>query len=282
MLVCIFYLLLCSNDLNELDSDKVYLSKDKTESSSLTWINLNENQPLFSISLEYIHSYYLHSSEINYPNLDINILAKGDELKPYYILILKVCIQKGKKTNKSNYQENIELIPCNYNYGIIFCSIKNINKNTDEVFILSEESTSINIIEWSNPGNYTYDTTIYYNLKYINLIYCFYDSDKKYYIYSLKNENDIKKGQYFEIDLYTNDVNTYGLCLNKENKDGITECHIPIIEQKDDHIIKIKNGRKYGNTQLTGFPNDFIINQNSIIVISKAYDLQFKNNNWEF
>ena len=70
--------------------------------------------------------------------------------------------------------------------------------------------------------------------------------------------------------------------MNKENKDGITECHIPIIEQKDDHIIKIKNGRKYGNTQLTGFPNDFIINQNSIIVISKAYDLQFKNNNWEF
>lgn len=92
MLVCIFYLLLCSNDLNELDSDKVYLSKDKTESSSLTWINLNENQPLFSISLEYIHSYYLHSSEINYPNLDINILAKGDELKSYYKLILKVCI----------------------------------------------------------------------------------------------------------------------------------------------------------------------------------------------
>ena len=84
------------------------------------------------------------------------------------------------------------------------------------------------------------------------------------------------------MDLYINDVNNYGLCLNKENKDGITECHTPIIEQKDDHIIKIKNGRKNGNTQLTVFLNDFIINQNSIIAISKAYDLQFKNNNWEF
>ena len=184
----------------------------------MTWNNLNENQPLFSISLEYIFSHYQHSSVTNHPNLAINILTDGNELKPNYILPIKIFIQKGKKTNKSNYQEITELIPCEYNYGIIFCSIKNINKNSDEVFIIGEESSSNSIIEWSNPGNYSYDPTIYYNLKYITLQYYYYDNDKNYYIFSLQNENSINKGQYFVIDLYINDINSYGLCLNNENK----------------------------------------------------------------
>ena len=123
-----FTYLECENTLSQLDSDQVYLSKDKTDSSSVTWYNLKANQPLFSIKLEYIHSYYQHSSITNYPNLDVNIIANGNELKQNYILVIKVCIQKGKKTNKLNYQENTEFIPCVYNYGIIFCSIKNINK----------------------------------------------------------------------------------------------------------------------------------------------------------
>lgn len=72
--------------------------------------------------------------------------------------------------------------------------------------------------------------------------------------------------------------------MNNENKDGITECHTPKIEQKVDHSIKIKNGRKYGNTELSQIPSDLTIYPNTIVVaaISRAYDLQFISNKWEF
>ena len=277
-----YYLLNCELEENKYNTnDKIYISKDKTSSSSITWNNLKENQPLFLMQLDFIHSYYLQSTINNYKNLDINIIAFGEGLKPNLILPIKFRIEKGKKTNNQNYQKFEEIIPCTYNYGIIFCSLENINKDTDESFIINAENN--NTLEWNNPEKFSYDQTNYYTLTYKSLLYCFYDFDKKYYVYSLKNENNVKKGQYFVMDLFINNINSYGLCLNKENADGVIECHTQIIEKNDNDEIVIKNGRIYGNTQLNGFSDNIIYPNNlEVVGVSKVYDLQFNENKWEF
>lgn len=277
-----FNILKCFIERSKLNGNKIYISKEKSNLSSATWNNLNENQPVFSMQFEYIHSYYQYST--NNQNLDINILTSYEEgFSDNIIVSVKICIEKDKKTNKSNNQEIIKTIPCLFKHGIIFCSIPDINKITDEVFIIAEENSQ-SIIEWKNPGNYTYDHSDYYDIKYKNLLYCCYDNEKNYYIYALSIENNINKGQYFVMDLLINDINSYGLCKKNEIKNGIIDCHTRIMEQKDNHIIKIKNGRIYGNIEISGLSNDLIIYPNNIVVvaISKTFDLQFRSNKWEF
>ena len=279
-----YYLLNCKIEEKKYNSNsKIYISKDKSEFSSISWNNLYINQPLFPIKLNYIHSYFYLPSTTNNQNLDINIIAYGEDIKHNYIVPIKLCIQKRKKVNQLNYQEIILINSCEYNYGIIFCSVININKNSDEVFIINEEKSSNITIEWNNPGNYSYDQTIYYNLTYEGFLYCFYDNDKNYYFYSLKSQSNAIKGKIFVMDLYINNINSYGLCLKDENRNDIIECHTPIIEKKDDHEIVIKNGKIYGNTLLNGF-NDNIIYPNNIVIVafSKAFDLEYTNNKWQF
>ena len=280
-----------AEDLNilqcKIEDDKyttngdILISKTKSSQSSITWANVDEDQILDTISSEYIYSYYYQSTVTDYPYLDINILLYGDKLKSNLILPVKICKQKDKKINENNYQEILEYIPCKYNYGILFCTITDLNKDKDEFFIIGEESGII--LDWVEPGNYTYDPTINYIFNYNKFLYCYYDEINKCYTYSLKSSTNFAKAQKFVMDLFINDINSYAICTNKINNDNI-ECHTASIENKNDHEIKIKNGRIYGNTELKDFPDNLIIYPNDIVflAISKIYDFKYVSNMWEF
>ena len=269
------------DDAKYTTTAEIVVSKTKSSQSSITWTNLNEDQILKAISSEYLYSYYYQSTETNYPYLDINILVNGGEFKSNLILPVKICKQKDKKVNINNYQEILEYIPCNYNYGILFCTITDLNKEKDEIFIIGEESGII--LDWIEPGNYTYDSTINYVFNFNKLLYCYFDEINKYYIYSLKNAASFNKAQKFVMDIFINGVNSYAICTNKINRDNI-ECHTASMEKRDDHEIKIQNGRIYSNTELANFPDDYIIYPNDIVflAISKIYDLKFVSSVWEF
>ena len=277
-----FYSLKCEIEENKYITNEIYISKTKTESSTITWTNLNENQILFSIQLEYIHSYYLHSTDGNNLNKNINILLYGDNnLKNDLRLPIKICREKRNNNNKI-YSEIIEFIPCIYKNGILFCNI--INLGTNEEFHILGEENDIEIINWSNPSNYTYDATIKYDLIFQHFLYCYYDEENNYYIFALKIGNNIDKEKLFVMDLYINDINSYGLCKDKGSNYGIIECHSPKLEKLNNHEIKIKNGLVYGNTQVTGLANDLIIYPNNIVIVpvSIIYDLEFSSNQWTF
>ena len=136
----------CEIDTNEnLKKKKVYIAKDKTSESTITWTNLKGNQILFPIELTYIHAFGLYVLG----GTSIKILASGKELKNGYILPVKVKI--AKKGNVENI--NIAEIPCECEYNVLICSTSKSGFRADRDIIYLELEEKGNPIEWTNPGD---------------------------------------------------------------------------------------------------------------------------------
>ena len=97
--------LLCEIESDKFSSEDIYLSKIKSNSSSITWNNLNENIILSAIHLEFIYA-YLHKQydKNNNEYNSINILINEDKLKFNYFYRLGILLSE-----KEDYL-NCELI----------------------------------------------------------------------------------------------------------------------------------------------------------------------------
>ena len=293
--ICIadYYWLDC--EINEekylANNNEIYLSKTKSEISSITWNNLYENQILFPVKFKFVYAYYKTYSEDIINDIDneennyyINILIDEDKIENKNLIFSTKFLLIEKKTSKEKYAffEACKI----KDEGILHCKIRYLDD--DEDFIILANGNE-GLIDWINPNNYTYDKTNLYIINYQNLFFCVYDEINNYYNYEIKvqfEDNENKPDQ-FVMDLLINDNYTYGICTCIDKSRNIYDCHTRKMLKEENHKIKITNGSPINsNTELRNFPDNFVIypNNSTLVKASCVYDLTFNNNinKWEF
>ena len=255
------------DDNDDITNKKVYISKDKSAISSITWINVKENQCLFPIKLSFIGAYNLIAGGT------FKLLATGNELKNGLIIPVKIFRIKNAEINIFSN------VSCEFNNDYFFCYWKDYG---DRCFLKLEKEGDT--IEWINPGNYTI-TTGTKTIKYGQLIYCYYNETNNYYQYSIKISliNTYDSNTNYVMDILIKDTETYGICLYNESSKNL-ECFTSKKTRNNDDTITIKYTRKNGNVDwriITG--NEEIYPKNNLFAdISKIYDLQYNTDKWEF
>ena len=279
----------CEIDTNiDLTNKKVYIAKDKSLSSSITWTNLIENQYLFPINLTFIHAYNFR--DVPYTNAYFQIIAAGKELKNNLIIPIKIWQLRNAKISSTILYEKVMDISCECKHYVLFChwyNSKGIYADKDKYYLkLNEKGDTI---EWNNPGDYDYiPERESFALHYNNLIYCYYDEFNNYYKYSLQLSSNSDHTGTQIMDLYINDEHIYGICnITQENKRQL-ECYTPYMPRNNNDRISFQNGYDTINglgvidwrdisTEQIIYPNEF-----DFADISKMYDLKYNIDKWEF
>ena len=268
----------CEIDKDIYTNEDIYLSKIKSNESTVTWSNLSDDQILSTVKIEYIYIYGKkldeNKDEINY----IKIFINEDTLKSENQFTLSLYLYK---LNKEGFAF------CSYyNFGYLSCYIGFL-KGDEKYFYIGELGEK-GIIELLPHGNYVYDQNYLYIINFKSIFFCIYDDIYKYYNYSIEIEynKDQSRIEQFVMDLEINDNYVYGYCKSTDKLGRNFNCHSPKMEKEDNHIIKINNGKpKYGNAELRNLPyNNFTIypNNSTFIKASKIYDLLYTSNKWEF
>ena len=275
----------CEIDSNDnVNNKKVYIAKDKTPFSSITWTNLNINQNLFSMKLTYIYSFNFTS--LPYTTADFNIIATGLELKNDLIIPVKFNQQRNAKMGTMTY-EKIFNISCECKNYILNCHLfcgTGFYDDKDKYFLMLREQGDT--IEWNNPGNISNIIGQHiYNLYYDNFIYCYYDEKNNYYIFSISLERSVDNiNIYYIIDLKINEEDSYGVCSPKDAR--TLECFSNIMTRNNVDKVLISKNRNIGNSIWVGITDRIQIYPNNYAFAdcSKIYGLQYDNSNkkWEF
>ena len=273
-----YYEFICEIEKDKYTNEEIYLSKTKSDLSSITWNNLYEDQILSTIQLEFVYAYYQRIEKNENAYDSVNILIKEDTFKNNNNIYTLGILVSGKE----------DFTFCKHiNIGIINCEIEYYSQEEREKLYLVGGGNK-GIIDWINPGNYIFDKTELYVITYKNLFVCFYDDINNCYNYTLEieNEDGQSKVEKFVMDLLINDNYFYGFCKKDAESDTIFNCNTQKLQKEENHIIIIKNGKpKYGNAELKNFPNDnYLIypNNSTFVQASKIYDLLFYSNKWEF
>ena len=275
----------CEIDSNDnINNKKVYIAKNKTAYSSITWTNLNINQNLFSIKLTYIHSFDFVS--LPYTTADFKIIATGLELKNDLIIPVKFNQQRNAKIGTMSY-EKIFNISCECKNYILNCHLfcgTGFYEDKDKFFLMLREQGDT--IEWNNPGNISDITDRHsYNLHYSDFTYCYYDEKNNYYTFSISLSQSVDNiNILYIIDLIINGENTYGVCTPKDST--TLECFSNKMTRNNEDTVYISKDRNVGNSIWISISDNIQIYPNNYAFAdcSKIYGLKYDNSNkkWEF
>ena len=271
----------CEIDVNvDISDNKIYIAKDKSELSTITWSNLNINQNLFSMRLTFIYAYDF--SYIAYTNAYFKIIALGQDLKNGLIIPVKLNQERNAKIGSILY-EKLQDISCECSNSVLSChwfNSRGIYPDKDKYYLSLKETGDT--IKWTNPGLYDIVESRFFNLHYGDIIYCYYDENNNYYKYSLALTQNADNTDFFIIDLIINGENSFGACTKKD--ETTLECFTSVMTRNNNDNIVINKDKIKGNAIWVSlgenkeiYPKDYIF-----AVVDKIYDLEYNTDKYEF
>ena len=266
--------------------ENIYVLKDKTEESTITWVGIQVDQNLFPISLKYVYAYdgYPVTQGEFTSQYRFKILVGGEKSLEYQRFVVPINHKVYYKTNANDKYQQYDVSACELLNGVLsclwLCENPRIFLEMDDFNLMLNANGDI--IHWSNGGDKTIKERIFYNLNYNGLNKLEYDDENECYVISLKvsGSNDYNNKI---IDIKFGEVKSWIFCT-VENA-NLINCISESKEYNPDPEIKLSRTQYWGNVQWNNINNDVslpFVNDNIIIEISKIFDLKFDSDKWKF
>ena len=268
--------LLCEIKEEDYTTPFVYISKTKSEESTITWLNLDSNKSLINIQLGF---YAAYNKELSGNKCTFQILTYQNKLPDDIQINIVV-----RNLNIEEFKTGRE-IPCVSRKDILYCTIdinEEINNNENfELYLPKNDSTDVN---WLNGINGYVNISPELIINYSRMNSFEYNKEKKYYYFSLiiNSDKDIIN-EFYIMDISINDENAWAKCnLNSANEKLILSCFTKEVDYNSNDEIKIPVNKNYGNIKWNNLDNDLIISDIYLAEIDKKFDLYFDDNKWKF
>ena len=267
-------------------NDNIYVLKDKTEESTITWVGIQVDQNLFPINLKYVYAYDgipVTQGEF-FSQYRYKILVQGEKSLEYQHFVVPINHKVYYKTNANDKYEQYDVSVCELLNGVLFCLW--LCENPRISLIYDDFNLMLNAngdtIHWSNGGNKIIEENILYNLNYNGLNKLEYDDENECYVISLKvsGSNNYKNKI---IDIKFGEVKSWIFCTVENT--NLINCISEKKEYSPDPEIKLSATQYLGNVQWYNVYNDVplpFVSDKIIIEISKIFDLKFDSNKWKF
>ena len=272
------YRLLCEIDEDDYTNPFIYISKVKTNNSTITWLNLENNKSITNIELGFLGAY---NKEFENDKFNFRILTYDNKL-PNNIQVPVVVRYSETDIYRVDYE-----IPCISKNDILYCSIDLENQKATDNFELYLPTDNSRDIKWKNGNNNYVKVSSFININFLRMNSFDYIKNSKYYNFSLLIGNTNYDENYFDesivMDISINDENTYAKCdLVNSNENKILICKTNIVDYNINNQIAILGNKNLGNINWGNLINDKIISDSYFGQISYMYDLYFEEDKWKF
>ena len=274
------YKLLCEINEEDYTNPFIFISKTKSEKSTITWLNLDSNKSITNIELGFLSAY---NKEFVDDKFIFRILTYDNKLPNNNNIQVPVVIRYSETdTYKIDYE-----IPCTNKNDILYCTIDIQNQKPTDNFELYLPTDNSRDIKWKNGNNNYVKVSSFINIKFLRMNSFDYNINKKYYSFSILIQNSNDEDDYLDdsiiMDISINDENSYAKCeLVNSNKNKILSCITKIINYNINNQIAIIANKNLGNINWDNIINDKIISDSYFGQISYMYDLYFDIDKWKF
>ena len=274
------YNLLCEINEENYINPFIYISKTKSDKSTITWLNLDSNKSITNIELGFLAAY---NKEFVDDKFIFRILTYDNRLPNNNNTQIPVVVRYSETdTYKIDYE-----IPCTNLNDILYCTIDIQNQKVTDNFELFLPKDNSRDIKWKNGNNNYVKVSSFINIKFLRMNSFEYNKNNKNYYFSILIENSNYENIYSDesivMDISINDDNTYAKCdLANNNENKVITCTTKIIDYNLNNQIKIIANKNLGNINWDNMANEKIISDSYFGQILYLYDLYFDVNKWNF
>ena len=255
----------CPNEKYTSNNTLIYLSKVKTEKSTLTWLNLEKNKIVTLVNLGFIGAY---DKKYNDGKYTFKILTYDN----YLLDDIEIPV-----TTRYPYRDSKFTVYYTYycltKDDILFCEFN--SGDYIELMLFSGDKEDINWINGNNSPAKIYSAI---KLTFIQINSFKYNNEEKYFEIEIKIEEEYVNKEFAVIDISIGDMETYAYC---DVQDFIMKCKTKKIKNTDDDIYLLIN-KNLGSVLWKNLENNLLINNLIIISFPKPYDLNLDNGIWKF
>ena len=255
--------LLCLVDKYD-NNTLIYLSKIKTEKSSLTWLNLEKNQIVTPVNLGFLGAYDKGYTEDDYT---FKILTYNN----YLLNDIEIPVST-RYPNRYSTVTTYYIYNCLNNDDILYCKI-NSGEYIELMLFTNRED-----IKWINGDNSGIKIGSSVRLAFIQINSFLYNNEEKFYEFEIKIDENGIKNEFEVIDICIGENNTYAYC---QVKDMLLKCKTKTLEYSDKDIYLLVN-KNFGSVEWKNLEKNIKINNLISVDFLQAYNLNFNNGKWKF
>ena len=244
----------------------IYVSKIKSETTTLTLTNLEKNEIATNVNLGFIGAF---DNKYEDGKSKFKILTYDN------YLIDDVDIEIGIKYPYNEKKKGTYIYECSTKNDFLICEIENHPPDYFELLVNSGKYLETN---WINGIDDTVEIDSSHSYNFVKIKSFLYNNTNEIYEIKIDIQEQITSKIFAVIDISIGDLNTYAYC------NGINyslDCKTKKMKSSEDDFYLLKD-KNYGSITWKNLKSNLKFNELISVDVSNIYDLNFINNVWKF